>query len=654
MNIINLIVGTPLAILIDLCERITGNYGQALLLFTLLTRIILFPFTYISHKNSFTLLKIQPELEIIKARHAGELSTILAEQKALYKREKYSTFKALLPMLLQIIIVLGVIGVVNNSIADGTSDFAFFGVDLSEVPKFSLTSVSVAVPLLSAVTAFFLCFTQNALNPLAKSQGFAGKWGTAIFLTAFSGYFAAVVQAGVGLYWIAGNIFGILTTVLCVVIYNPKKLLGKENYQKLLNTRKPKLSKAEKIALSQQKSAEKAREKTDVARFYSAKKQLVFYSEAGGFYKYFKHYIDYVLENSDIVVHYVTSDINDRVFEIERKGFAAYFCGKNTLITLFMKMETELFVMTMPDLDRFHYKRSLVKKDIEYIYTDHGFGSMNLMLRKGALDRFDTIFCYGKHHNEEIRATEEYYSLPQKKLVNTGFGLFYELERAAELSKQSQSKQAETSPTVKSTKPQILIAPSWQKDNILEYCLDALVEAVATEKYKVVIRPHPEFVKRFPREMDSLIQKHSHRFSDDFEIQTDFSSNTTVEQSDIVITDWSSIAMEFSFTSKKPSLFINTPMKIMNPDWEKIDVTPFDIRIRDEIGKSVDVEELHSLPEIIGELLDRTDDYRDKIARIYDECVYNNRDSSEKIAGGEYLVNKIKEHDNGISDRKST
>ena len=36
-----------------------------------------------------------------------------------------------------------------------------------------------------------------------------------------------------------------------------------------------------------------------------------------------------------------------------------------------MKMDADIVVMTMPDLQRYHIKRSLVKKDVEYIYIDH-------------------------------------------------------------------------------------------------------------------------------------------------------------------------------------------------------------------------------------------------------------------------------------------
>jgi YidC/Oxa1 family membrane protein insertase len=604
--------------IIDFCYNLTGSFGLALIVFTLITRVVLFPISFISHLNSIILLRIQPQTEDIKARNSGEPATILAEQKALYKKERYSTLKALLPMVVQIIIVLGVIGAVNAAIADAKYDFAFWGLDLSELP--SLTSVYAVIPILSAVSAFFLCFTQNMLNPLARTQGFAGKWGTAIFLTVFSGYFALVCQAGIGFYWILGNILGIVITVLCVIVYPPKKHVDVNSF-----VRKPKLTPQEKAEKRQRKLAEAVREREDLARFYGAgDKKLVFYSEASGFYKYFKGYIEYVLDNSDIVVHYVTSDLNDRVFDIKRERFETYFCGGNGLITLFMKMECDMFVMTMPDLQKYHYKRSLVKKDIEYIYTDHGFGSVNFLLRKGALNHFDTIFCGGKSYNEEIRAMERVYGLPEKKLVDVGFGLFDEM-RATCSALEVQRRD----------KPQILIAPSWQKDNILELCVDELVADLDLDRYHAVIRPHPEFIKRFPRKMEAMVA----RLGGVVEIQTDFSSSSTVYLSDLLITDWSTIAQEFSFTTGKPSLFINTPMKIMNPEWERVaeSVQPIDIRLRDEIGKSLDVDKLGELNTVVSELI--ASDYSERIQRVFEESVYNIGDSAR--VGGGYIIDRF-------------
>ena len=168
--------------------------------------------------------------------------------------------------------------------------------------------------------------------------------------------------------------------------------------------------------------------------------------------------------------------------------------------------------------------------------------SFHLMYRKGALDHFDTIFCYGPSNIAEVRETEKRYGLPPKTLVKTGFPLLDSmLDRVQALG------------PVQNQPPVILIAPSWQKDNILELCLPETLDPLLAAGYRVIVRPHPEFVKRFPAKIQAIQDQYRDWEGDRLEIQTDFSSNKTVYTADLVITDWSSIAQEFSYATKKPS-----------------------------------------------------------------------------------------------------
>lgn len=112
-------------------------------------------------------------------------------------------------------------------------------------------------------------------------------------------------------------------------------------------------------------------EKTDYKRFFKiTNKHLVFYSERSGFYKYFRGIIEYILTNTNLTIHYVTSDPKDQIFEMARTQdkIKPYYIGDRKLITLMMKMDADVVVMTMPDLENFHIKRSYIRKDIEYIF----------------------------------------------------------------------------------------------------------------------------------------------------------------------------------------------------------------------------------------------------------------------------------------------
>lgn len=106
-----------------------------------------------------------------------------------------------------------------------------------------------------------------------------------------------------------------------------------------------------------------------------------------------------------------------------------------------------------------------------------------------------------------------------------------------------------------------------------------------------------------------------------------------------MITDWSSIAFEYSFATLKPSLFINTPMKIMNEDYEELGITPIDIELRSRIGKSVDLDQLETLPKVVDELLNNNAFSKESLEKIRNEYIYQIGHSGE--VGAEYIMDRL-------------
>lgn len=701
MSFIYDVLGKPLGYIMYFCYNLLGNYGLSIIFFTLLTKVLMFPLSLISQKNSIIMVKMRPDLDDIKQRYYGNSTQIIKEQKALYKKEGYSTWKGLLPLFVQIPIVLGLINVIYNplqhlvrldpaliqsllqkgatilgitveELGSGAQlnimnliqtspdlfagmggieqikamNLDFLGMSLAQVP--TLLSWSMLYPIFSGLSALALGIYQNKYNVLQNAQSTLSQWSMTIFLVIFSSVFAYFLPTGVGLYWIIGNLLSIPVLTLCNKIYSPKEYLDQ-----MPHLAKPKLTKEEKKAARELKRKKRIRERNDRKRFAQAKdKHLVFYSESSGFYKYFAGFMDYILENSDYSIHYVTSDYHDQIFSNPEPRIEKYYIGPIALIKFMMLMDADMVVMTMPDLEKYHIKRSLVRKDIEYVYVDHGMTSFHLMLQENALDYFDTIFCYGPNHIAEIRAMEKVYNLPAKRLVKSGFPLLDSMLEAVE----------ELGDTENEPK-KILIAPSWQKDNILEYCLAETLKPLVNSGYQITVRPHPEFVKRFPDKMQQIIDQYQELDPKNLIFQTDFSANDTVYTADLVITDWSSIANEFSYATKKPSLFINTPMKITNPNWEKIDLVPLDLSLRDEIGISIDVDNLATLDSVVEELFTKYDWYRKHIAEVVKQNIYDIGYGNK--SGGYYIIkaldHKVKQielefdsdEDTEISDFKS-
>ena len=113
-----------------------------------------------------------------------------------------------------------------------------------------------------------------------------------------------------------------------------------------------------------------------------------------------------------------------------------------------------------------------------------------------------------------------------------------------------------------------------------------------------------------------------------------------IMEADLLITDWSAVAWEFSFTTLHPTLFINTPMKVMNPDWQKIETVPVNISLREVIGRSIDPDKLDRLGSVMRELLRDPAGWESKIERIRSEMIFNLGHSSE--VGAEYILSRIR------------
>ena len=613
------IIARPLSVLMEFCYQLVGNYALAIVLFTLLTKIILLPLSLWTHKNGIAMVCMTPELNRLKVKYFGDKDMIAEETQALYKQKKYHPIANTVPMIVQLVMLIGVINAVKLTLGDTKSM-------LTAVPS-EVGGAALLMPLAAGVAALALGLAQNRFNPLQREQGKAEQWMTNGFSIAISLVLGAFVPLGVGVYWIASNLLSIVQQLVLNMIIKPEKYI---DYAEL---EKSKQELASINTLSANVSAEdKKREKDDYKRFFSvANKHLVFYSEKSGFYKYFKDVIAYLIEKSNVVIHYVTNDPNDQIFEIAKtqKQIKPYYIGEKRLIKLFMKMDADIVVMTCPDLDKYHLKRSYVRNDIEYIYMFHYPLSTHMVLQNGALDHYDTIFCVGDFQFDEIRAAERVYNLPEKKLISAGYG---QLEQLYNDYQKLDLKKREH--------PKILIAPSWQPDNILDSCLDSLLAQLLNHGYEVVVRPHPEYVKRYKPRMDQIVHKYENCEDSGLRFELDFTSNTSIFDSDVLITDWSGTAYEFSFVTLKPAVFIDTKPKINNPEYKRLGIEPLEFVLRSEVGIRVDPEKLDGLNEQIQNLLTSQDKYAKHIEEIREKYIANFGTSGQ--VGGQYILSQLK------------
>ncbi len=619
MNILD-IISTPLAWLLDWCSSLLGGYLAGIVLFTVLTKLILFPVSLWVHKNGISMVRITPGINRLKVKYFGDKDAIADETLKLYKQEHYHPLASTLPTLIQLLLLIGVIGAVNRVM--GQADTL-----LTQTP-WELGGWALGMPLAAGGAALLLGVAQNRFNPLQREQNPREQWMSNGFSILISLLLGAFVSMGVAVYWIAGNLLSILQQLLMNLCIRPDQYIDYAD----LEESKQELQKLGGLSQGISKE-EKKREKADYKRFFSvANKHLVFYSEKSGFYKYFKDVIEYVLEKSNVIVHYVTNDPNDAVFDLARTQprIRPYYVGQTKLITLMMKMDADIVVMTCPDLDRFHLKRSYVRKDVEYVYMFHYPLSTHMVLNTGALDHYDTVFCVGDFQFAEIRKAEQLYGSKEKKLISAGYG---QLEQLYEGYRRMEKTCREH--------PKILIAPSWQEDNILDSCIDGLLSELLGKGFEVVVRPHPEYVKRYGPRMDAIVHRHQGKEELGLRFELDFTSNRSIFDSDLLITDWSGTAYEFSFVTLKPAVFVDTKPKINNPEYQKLGIEPLEFSLRDQVGIRVDPKDLSGLSDRLRQLLAESDSYARRIEEIRENTISHFGESAK--VGGRYLLKRLKE-----------
>ncbi len=355
---------------------------------------------------------------------------------------------------------------------------------------------------------------------------------------------------------------------------------------------------------------------------------LVFYSERDIYYQYYEGYIKYIIEHSDLDICYITSDLNDPVFKMDEPRIKpVYF--KEFLTQVILNLDSKVLVMTTPDLDNFYLKRSV--NPVNHVYIFHGIGSTHLTYHKNAFDHYDTILCVGERDTEEIRKAEEIYHLKPKNLIPCGY---YRVEKIyndhRNFIKENQNPA--------NSREKILIAPSWNPGNILESCIDRLIKNFRDSEFDVLIRPHPEFIKR---KWDTIakIQKNIKGISN-LTLELDMVKGTSIHQADILITDWSAISFEYAFGTERPVLFINTPPRVDNPDYKELGIEPLEFTIRNQIGKSVEIKDIDNIQSICKDFIERHDMYKNTIINYREKYLYNWLNSSK--AGGDAIIELCK------------
>ena len=193
----------PMLWMINWLYALVGNYGIAIILMTLILRLLMWPLTRKSYASTMAMQKMQPELQRVQKLYANDKARLQIEMMKVYQTHKTSPMSGCLPMLIQIPIFFALYKALLISVPMRSAHFLWIS-DLAAMDPYFI------LPILMGATMWLQQFLQSPKtsnsnkNDVMASTQRAMKWMPIIFTIMF-----AWMPSGLVLYWTVSNIFGI-------------------------------------------------------------------------------------------------------------------------------------------------------------------------------------------------------------------------------------------------------------------------------------------------------------------------------------------------------------------------------------------------------------------------------------------------------------
>jgi YidC/Oxa1 family membrane protein insertase len=190
------ILAKPIFWLLEKIHGYVGNWGWAIILLTILIKLVFFPLSAASYKSMARMKEVQPRLMTMREQYKGEPQKLNQAMMEMYKQEKINPLGGCFPIVVQIPVFISLYWMILESIELRQAPFIFWIQDLSTKDQFY---VLPGLMLISMVI-------QTRLNPTPPDPVQAKVMQ--IMPIAF-GVFFAFFPAGLVLYWLVNNVLSI-------------------------------------------------------------------------------------------------------------------------------------------------------------------------------------------------------------------------------------------------------------------------------------------------------------------------------------------------------------------------------------------------------------------------------------------------------------
>ncbi len=202
------IIAKPLYLVLRLMvEHGIGDWGWAIILFTVVFSLILLPTRFMMMKSSLKMMRIQPKVDAIKRKYAHlkindpKRSEMNAEMMALYKTEGVNMYGGCLPLLLQMPLFFAYYKVLLNAVELRQAHWLW-------LPDLSAPDPSHVLPILIIVTMFLTQYITPSpgMDPTQRRM-------MAIVMPVFFGFMLWHYASGLALYWGTSNLINLAIQV---------------------------------------------------------------------------------------------------------------------------------------------------------------------------------------------------------------------------------------------------------------------------------------------------------------------------------------------------------------------------------------------------------------------------------------------------------
>jgi len=187
----------PLFITLRSIYSVTNNWGFAIVLLTILIKLIFYPLSAAGYKSMAKLRKVHPKMIALKERFSDDKAQLNQAMMKLYKEEKINPLGGCFPILIQIPVFIALYWVLLETVEIRQAPFIFWITDLSSKDPFFV------LPLLMGISMWF----QQKLNPAPVDPVQAKVMQFLPII--FTGFFA-FFPSGLVLYWVANNVLSII------------------------------------------------------------------------------------------------------------------------------------------------------------------------------------------------------------------------------------------------------------------------------------------------------------------------------------------------------------------------------------------------------------------------------------------------------------